>query len=65
MGQGKRQRLRMLSGLMKPTEGTIVFSDAKKDEDIRHLIGYLPQFPVFYEWMSGLEFLSYVGKLAG
>jgi ABC-2 type transport system ATP-binding protein len=64
-GAGKTTTLRMLSGLMKPTEGSISFSEAKKDGDIRHLIGYLPQFPVFYEWMSGFEFLQYVGKLAG
>ncbi|SDL89713.1 ABC transporter ATP-binding protein [Bacillus sp. OK048] len=64
-GAGKTTTLRMLSGLMKPTKGTITFSDAKKDGDIRHLIGYLPQFPVFYDWMSGLEFLQYVGELAG
>jgi ABC-2 type transport system ATP-binding protein len=64
-GAGKTTTLRMLSGLMSPTEGSIIFSDAKKGEDIRHLIGYLPQFPVFYEWMTGLEFLSYTGKLAG
>ncbi|EKN65588.1 multidrug ABC transporter ATP-binding protein [Neobacillus bataviensis LMG 21833] len=64
-GAGKTTTLRMLSGLMNPTSGRIIFTDAKKGEDIRELIGYLPQFPVFYEWMSGLEFLSYVGRLAG
>jgi ABC-2 type transport system ATP-binding protein len=64
-GAGKTTTLRMLSGLMKPTEGSISFSEAKKDGDIRHLIGYLPQFPVFYDWMSGFEFLQYVAKLAG
>jgi len=64
-GSGKTTTLRMLSGLMNPTNGKIIFTDAKKGEDIRELIGYLPQFPVFYEWMSGLEFLTYVGRLAG
>jgi ABC-2 type transport system ATP-binding protein len=64
-GAGKTTTLRMLSGLMDPSEGTIRFTDAKKGKDIRHLIGYLPQFPVFYNWMSGFEFLSYVGKLGG
>ncbi len=64
-GAGKTTTLRMLSGLMEPTGGSITFADAKKSGDIRHLIGYLPQFPVFYEWMTGLEFLVYVGKLAG
>jgi ABC-2 type transport system ATP-binding protein len=55
----------MLSGLLKPTGGSIIFAETKNNGDIRHLIGYLPQFPVFYDWMSGLEFLIYVGKLAG
>ncbi|OLS34352.1 ABC transporter ATP-binding protein [Bacillus sp. MRMR6] len=64
-GAGKTTTLRMLSGLMKPTEGSIYFPGAKVDGDIRHLIVYLPQFPVFYDWMSGIEFLVYVGKLAG
>jgi ABC-2 type transport system ATP-binding protein len=64
-GAGKTTTLRMLSGLMKPTTGSISFADAKKSGDIRHLIGYLPQFPVFYDWMSGYEFLVYVGKLGG
>jgi ABC-2 type transport system ATP-binding protein len=64
-GAGKTTTLRMLSGLMKPSKGSIFFSEANKDGDIRHLIGYLPQFPVFYDWMSGFEFLQYVGKLAG
>lgn len=64
-GAGKTTTLRMLSGLMGPTEGTITFSQAKKGKDIRHLIGYLPQFPVFYDWMTGYEFLSYTGRLAG
>jgi ABC-2 type transport system ATP-binding protein len=64
-GAGKTTTLRMLSGLMKPTEGTYTFADMKKGEDVRHLIGYLPQFPVYYNWMSGIEFLEYVGKLAG
>lgn len=64
-GAGKTTTLRMLSGLMAPSSGAITFTNARKGEDIRRFIGYLPQFPVFYEWMSGLEFLTYVGKLAG
>lgn len=64
-GSGKTTTLRMLSGLMRPSEGKIIFTEVNRGEDIRKMIGYLPQFPVFYEWMSGLEFLVYVGKLAG
>ncbi|MFL6562313.1 MAG: ATP-binding cassette domain-containing protein, partial [Bacillus sp. (in: firmicutes)] len=39
-GAGKTTTLKMLSGLMAPTEGMIFFKDAKKGEDIRKLIGY-------------------------
>lgn len=64
-GAGKTTIMRMLSGLLKPSSGKIVFRDAPKVGDIRKLIGYLPQHPVFYEWMTGREFLEYAGKLAG
>ncbi|MGX6444097.1 ATP-binding cassette domain-containing protein [Neobacillus sp. K501] len=64
-GAGKTTTLRMLAGLMKPSEGEISFNEIKNNSDIRHLIGYLPQFPVFYDWMTGFEFLVYVGKLGG
>lgn len=64
-GAGKTTTLRCVSGLIKPTSGSITFQGLKQGEDIRKLIGYLPQHPVFYNWMSGKEFLVYVGKLAG
>jgi ABC-2 type transport system ATP-binding protein len=64
-GAGKTTTLIMLSGLMKPTAGEISFEGIPKNADIRAFIGYLPQHPVFYDWMTGKEFLDYVGRLAG
>ncbi|WP_226035349.1 ABC transporter ATP-binding protein [Aquibacillus saliphilus] len=63
-GAGKTTTIRMLSGLLKPSNGTISFEGMKEGGDIREHIGYLPQYPVFHSWMTGTEFLVYVGQLA-
>lgn len=63
-GAGKTTTLRMLSGLIRPTSGSIDFEGMDQVKDIRSLIGYLPQHPVFHQWMTGKEFLLYVGQLA-
>ncbi|MGP4071699.1 ATP-binding cassette domain-containing protein [Piscibacillus sp. B03] len=63
-GSGKTTTLRMLAGFIKPTEGEIQFSDESLSKDFRQHVGYLPQFPVFHEWMTGKEFLVYSGQLA-
>lgn len=63
-GAGKTTILRTLAGLLRPTSGTVHFSEQDTNTDIRSLIGYLPQYPVFYSWMTGLEFLVYSGELA-
>lgn len=64
-GAGKTTTLKMLSGLLEPSKGSIYFEGENKGDDIRKLIGYLPQLPVFYEWMTAQEFLEYSGKLSG
>lgn len=62
-GAGKTTTLSMLAGIMQQTEGSISFSD-DNTKDFRQFIGYLPQYPVFYGWMTGKEYLQYVGELA-
>lgn len=62
-GAGKTTTLNMLAGLITPTNGSISTSGSSKD--IRQLIGYLPQYPSFFEWMSGKEFLTFSGEIAG
>ncbi|GAM16733.1 ABC transporter ATP-binding protein [Mesobacillus selenatarsenatis] len=64
-GAGKTTTLKMLSGLLRPTKGKISFAGEKQGGDHRRLIGYLPQHPVFHDWMTAREFLEYVGKLSG
>ena len=63
-GAGKTTTLKMLAGFIQPTSGTITFDVQSLSDDFRNYVGYLPQFPVFYRWMTGYEFLVYVGELA-
>lgn len=63
-GAGKTTTLSMLAGLVTPTSGTISFGD-NKVTDIRKIIGFLPQYPKFYSWMSALEFTEMAARLSG
>ena len=65
-GAGKTTTLRLLMGLAKPTSGTarILGQDIQKNTfDIRMRIGYLPDVPSFYTWMTGRDYLFFVGEL--
>ncbi|WP_438448493.1 ABC transporter ATP-binding protein [Gorillibacterium sp. sgz5001074] len=62
-GAGKTTTLKLLSGLLEPSSGTIRFHSWEGDR--RQHIGYLPQYPAFYKWMSGTEYVEYVAKLSG
>ena len=61
-GAGKTTTLSMLTGLLTPTTGNIVMPGVK---DIRQEIGFLPQYPQFFSWMTGLEFVEMSAKLSG
>ena len=61
-GAGKTTTLSMLTGLMTPTTGNIVMPGVK---DVRTAIGFLPQYPQFYSWLTALEYMEMVANLSG
>ena len=65
-GAGKTTTLRILSGLARPTDGaaTVFGHDVTRDDDAVHaLIGYLPDVPGFYKWMTATEYLELSARL--
>ncbi|WP_234410521.1 ABC transporter ATP-binding protein [Caldalkalibacillus mannanilyticus] len=62
-GAGKSTTLKMLTGILKPSKGNIIF-DGKQNSDFRKLIGYLPQEPKMHNWMTGREALRFMGQLS-
>jgi len=67
-GAGKTTTLRILAGLARPTAGraSILGHDVVREADTVHaLMGYLPDVPGFYKWMTAGEFLDLSGRLFG
>lgn len=67
-GAGKTTTLRLTTGLARPTKGSIKVlghDPQAVGNAVRSEIGFLPDVPAFYEWMTASEFLSFVGGLFG
>jgi len=66
-GAGKTTTLRILAGLAHADAGavSILGRDVGHGADARGLIGYLPDVPAFYKWMTAPEYLRFAGSLFG
>ena len=69
-GAGKTTTLKMLAGLISPTEGRAVVAGepvrvGELSMGLRRKVGFLAEEPAFYRWMTGTEFLVFVGRLYG
>ena len=65
-GAGKTTTIKLLMGLIYPTSGMAwVLGRNHKEVDIRKEIGFLPENPYFYEYLTGGEFLNFYGQLFG
>jgi ABC-2 type transport system ATP-binding protein len=65
-GSGKTTTVRMLTGLIDPTSGSVTFRGTPIGDNLvefrRHL-GYVPEEPHLYPFLSGREYLELVGRL--
>ena len=65
-GSGKSTTLKIMLGLFRPTSGTCrLFGRESTDAAARRDVGFLPEAPYFYGWLSGRELVRFYAKLAG
>src|SRR6185503_10901572 len=65
-GAGKTTTLKLLLRLIYPTEGTArILGHEIDDAQTRARVGYLPENPYFYDYLSGRELLEYTAALFG
>ena len=67
-GSGKSTTLKMITGLIEPSDGEILFRGEPIDRDrirYRQRLGYVPEEPQLYAHLTGAEYLEMVGELRG
>ncbi len=67
-GAGKTTTIRMLIGQLRPSAGSAMVADLdcfSQREDVMRITGYLPDEPVFHDYLTGRELLGFVGGLHG
>lgn len=65
-GAGKTTTLKMLMGLVFPTGGTARILGMELDDPrMKAQIGFLPEQPYFYDYLTARELLRYYGRLSG
>jgi len=65
-GAGKTTTLKMLMGLVFPTAGSArILGKEWTDSEVKAQIGFLPEQPYFYDYLTAHELLDYYGQLSG
>jgi len=67
-GAGKSTTIKMLTGLLRPTEGDAVVEGVRLSQDllgVKRVIGILPEELPLYERLTGEEYLQFAGRMHG
>ena len=67
-GAGKTTTIRMIAGVLGPTEGTVRIGGipmAAEPEAAKRIMGFIPDRPFLYEKLTGMEFLRFIADLYG
>jgi ABC-2 type transport system ATP-binding protein len=67
-GSGKSTTLKMILGLVKPDSGSVNVLGIDVEDDpvaVKRKVGYVPESPRVYEFLTGLEFLDFTGDVYG
>jgi ABC-2 type transport system ATP-binding protein len=67
-GSGKSTTVKMITGLMEPTRGKVLFHGNNIKDDLpgyKKVLGYVPEEALLYPYMTGWEYLEFVGILRG
>jgi len=67
-GAGKTTTIRMMGGILAPTEGEVIIDGINmvvKPEKAKKQIGFIPDRPFLYEKLTGMEFMKFSAELYG
>lgn len=65
-GSGKTTTIKILCGLLRSSRGTAsIHGTNVRDREARKLLGYLPENPYFYEYLTPRETIEFYGRLNG
>jgi ABC-2 type transport system ATP-binding protein len=67
-GSGKSTTLKMLTGLVDPTFGSVMvlgLDVQKQPVEVKQLVGYVPEAANIYEFLTGIEFLDFIADIYG
>ena len=67
-GSGKSTTMKMLLGLVQPDDGSVrvLGIDVQKDPvSVKRQVGYVPESPRLYEFLTGIEYLDFIGDVYG